>query len=79
MIISSKNDLYPRMKKLESLGIPRDSVIDGIIFTIRGFDLNHFIILTKANTVGHTGINACGEGIRRNHGAILIETRIPRL
>ena len=37
------------MKKLESLGIPRDSVIDGIIFTIRGFDLNHFIILTKAN------------------------------
>ena len=36
-------------------------------------------ILTKANTVGHTGINACGEGIRRNHGAILIETRIPRL
>ena len=28
------------------------------------------------NTVGHTGIYACGEGIRRNHGAILIESRI---
>ena len=41
-------------------------------------DVNAAVNILMKATMGHTGIHACGEDVRRNHGAILIEARIPR-
>ena len=42
-IISSKGDLYSRMKHLESMGVPRDKILDGRIFMIPNLDFPRFL------------------------------------
>ena len=43
VILSTKNNFYDRMKQLEGMGIPRQIIIDGVIFGIPGFDFKNFI------------------------------------
>lgn len=42
-IISSKRDFYSRMKELESMGIPRDKIIDGRVFSVHDLDFSRLL------------------------------------
>ena len=42
VILSTKNNFYDRMKQLEGMGIPRNIIIDGSIFSIQGFEPRTF-------------------------------------
>ena len=42
-IISSQNDFYERMKKLEAMGIPRNRIIDGRVFQVPNLDFPRLI------------------------------------
>ena len=48
IILSTENNLYFRIKQLESMRIPRNVIIDGVIFKIPGLDFKTFIETGKA-------------------------------
>ncbi|MBO4780258.1 MAG: hypothetical protein J5497_06450, partial [Selenomonadaceae bacterium] len=42
-IVSSKGNLYQRMKRLEGLGVPRNKIIDGRVFQMPELDFPRFL------------------------------------